>query len=219
MYGFVLFTSVVPFARVEVVTWCRTWNKCDVRRNKHLFTVNTTLLILMFISHINKAKYFNKSRPSSGHPVSYNWKYILREIWPVNAQLYSINFKVSATCFGGTKEPSSGCTYIRRIKRKSYNCNLRKFTNGGTVSILETQQGHHIFLKWKYYNCFKMSTKWKYINAIAIFPLFMMLDGLKITAITLNMLPYFVLALRPNAGYGRLIHEVSGSQRTTHYSR
>jgi len=63
-----------------------------------------------------------------------------------------------------------------------------------------------------------MSSTWKYINAIVIFPISMMLDGLKMT-ITLNMLPYFVSALRPNAGYGRLIHEVSRSHTTTHHSR
>jgi hypothetical protein len=37
----------------------------------------------------------------------------------------------------------------------------------------------------------------------------MKLDGLKMTTIAFNMVPYFVLALRPNAGYDRLIHEVS----------
>jgi hypothetical protein len=37
---------------------------------KFLFTVNTTLLLLMFISHINKATYFNQPGLSSGHPVS-----------------------------------------------------------------------------------------------------------------------------------------------------
>ena len=35
--------------------------------------------------------------------------------------------------------------YIRRIKRKSYTCNLPRVTNGGTVSILETQERYHIF--------------------------------------------------------------------------
>jgi hypothetical protein len=37
--------------------------------------------------------------------------------------------------------------YIRRIKRNSYTCNLRTVTKGGTVSILETQQGYRIFKK------------------------------------------------------------------------
>jgi hypothetical protein len=53
-----------------------------------------------------------------------------------------------------------------------------------------------------------MSTKWKYINASVMFPLFIMLHALKMKTITLNMLPYFVLALRPYAGRGRLIPEV-----------
>jgi len=42
-----------------------------------------------------------------------------------------------------------------------------------------------------------MSPTWKYVNAIVIFPIFMMLDGLKMTTITLNMLPYFVSACGP----------------------
>jgi len=44
---------------------------------KHLFTVNTTLLILMLISLINKVICFNQAWSSSGHLILCHkqWKY------------------------------------------------------------------------------------------------------------------------------------------------
>jgi hypothetical protein len=51
---------------------CNSFGQFDVSTltKKRLFTVNTTSLILILISHINKAIYLNQTWSSSGHPVS-----------------------------------------------------------------------------------------------------------------------------------------------------